>query len=126
MNSEAVKKMAEVLKAGGDILSEICPNCKVPLVRVGGSVFCPVCNTRFLLVSSDEAAGLAQLEVTLNALISVAESRIRELVSALSMLSNPDEEDRIIRKMGKYLKLVESALRVREELEGERAERSKQ
>ncbi len=47
------KVLAEVLKAGGDILAEVCPDCKVPLVRVRGEVYCPSCSRRVLLVKTD-------------------------------------------------------------------------
>ncbi|RLG52400.1 MAG: hypothetical protein DRN96_02925, partial [Thermoproteota archaeon] len=57
MDERSIEKvLAEVLKSGGDILAEVCPNCRVPLVRVRGEVYCPKCGKRVLLVKTDYEA----------------------------------------------------------------------
>lgn len=42
--SEDVKRMAELLKSGATMLSDICPECGSPLFRVKGDIFCAKCN----------------------------------------------------------------------------------
>ena len=42
--SEDVKRMADLLKGGATMLSDICPVCGSPLFKVKGDVFCAKCN----------------------------------------------------------------------------------
>ncbi len=42
--AEDVKRMADLLKSGATMLSDICPECGSPLFRVKGDVFCAKCN----------------------------------------------------------------------------------
>jgi UPF0148 protein len=42
--SEDVKRMADLLKSGATMLSDICPVCGTPLFKVRGEVFCAKCN----------------------------------------------------------------------------------
>jgi UPF0148 protein len=42
--SEDVKRMADLLKSGATMLSDICPECGSPLFKVKGEVFCAKCN----------------------------------------------------------------------------------
>ena len=42
--AEDVKRMADLLKSGATMLSDICPECGSPLFRIKGEVFCAKCN----------------------------------------------------------------------------------
>jgi UPF0148 protein len=42
--TEDVKRMAELLKSGATMLSDVCPECGSPLFRIKGEVFCAKCN----------------------------------------------------------------------------------
>ena len=42
--SEDVKRMADLLKSGATMLSDVCPDCGNPLFRVKGDIFCAKCN----------------------------------------------------------------------------------
>ncbi len=42
--AEDVRRMADLLKSGATMLSDICPECGSPLFRVKGDVFCAKCN----------------------------------------------------------------------------------
>src|SRR5437660_12011462 len=42
--SEDVKRMADLLKSGATMLSDVCPVCGTPLFKVTGEVFCAKCN----------------------------------------------------------------------------------
>jgi len=41
---EDVKRMADLLKSGATMLSDVCPDCGNPLFRIKGDVFCAKCN----------------------------------------------------------------------------------
>lgn len=42
--SEDVRRMADLLKSGATMLSDICPNCGSPLFKVKSEIFCAKCN----------------------------------------------------------------------------------
>ena len=42
--ADDVKRMADLLKSGATMLSDICPECSSPLFRIKGEVFCAKCN----------------------------------------------------------------------------------
>src|SRR5205809_557159 len=42
--SDDVKRMADLLKSGATMLSDVCPNCGSPLFKVKGEIFCAKCN----------------------------------------------------------------------------------
>ncbi len=42
--TDDVKRMADLLKSGATMLSDICPECGSPLFRIKGEVFCAKCN----------------------------------------------------------------------------------
>ena len=42
--SEDVRRMADLLKSGATMLSDVCPVCGTPLFKVKGEVFCAKCN----------------------------------------------------------------------------------
>ncbi len=42
--ADDVKRMADLLKSGATMLSDICPECGSPLFKVKGEVFCAKCN----------------------------------------------------------------------------------
>jgi UPF0148 protein len=49
-----VRKMAELLKSGATMLSEVCPECSTPLFRKGKETFCPKCNKQVVIIQSSE------------------------------------------------------------------------
>jgi len=42
--TDDVKHMADLLKSGATMLSDICPECGSPLFKIKGEVFCAKCN----------------------------------------------------------------------------------
>ena len=42
--ADDVKHMADLLKSGATMLSDICPECGSPLFKIKGEVFCAKCN----------------------------------------------------------------------------------
>ncbi len=51
---ESVKKMAELLRQGATMLSEACPQCSSPLLRVGQDIYCANCDRRIVYAKADE------------------------------------------------------------------------
>lgn len=79
-----VKRMAELLKAGAAMLSDVCPECGTPLFKMGQEIFCPKCNRPVVMVKStgDESKiaaehVLANAEQTILTKIGEADESIR-------------------------------------------------
>lgn len=52
-DTEAVKRMADLLKAGATMLFEHCPQCGSPLFKLNDEVRCLNCDKRVVIVKSD-------------------------------------------------------------------------
>lgn len=51
---KSIKRMADVLKAGGTMLQDICPECGSPLFKIKDEVWCLNCNKRVIFVKEGE------------------------------------------------------------------------
>ena len=49
-----IKRMADVLKSGGAMLSDLCPECGSPLFKVKNEVWCMNCNKRVVIIKEGE------------------------------------------------------------------------
>ena len=49
-----IKRMADVLKSGGTMLSDLCPECNSPLFKIKDEVWCMNCNKRVVIVKEGE------------------------------------------------------------------------
>jgi len=49
-----IKRMADVLKAGGAMLQDLCPECNSPLFKIKEEVWCINCNKKVILVKEGE------------------------------------------------------------------------
>ncbi len=86
-----LRRMADMLRTGATMLTETCPECKVPLFRLKtGEVICPSCNRRVYIVKEGEEVKvmgsfvMAELERTLY-------SKLRDLDMALRGEKDPDK-----------------------------------
>jgi len=87
----SVRKMAELLKSGAAMLSENCPDCKVPLFRLKGEVLCPNCGRKVLLVKSDEEVAGATASMALAGVEETVMARIADLDRRLKAQTDPGE-----------------------------------
>lgn len=49
-----IKRMADILKSGGAMLQDICPECSSPLFKTKDEVWCMNCNKRVVIVKEGE------------------------------------------------------------------------
>lgn len=81
--STDVKRMADLLRSGATMLSEICPVCATPLFRRGKDTFCAKCNRPVaILKSAEDEVRLASLQV-LDTLEQTILGKISELNAAV-------------------------------------------
>lgn len=112
--SEAVKKMAELLKLGAVMLPQKCPvkNCNLPLFKLrSGEIVCPT-HGRVYLVRSDEEAKQILSKASLMQVLDALEKRVIEVLnkSGNNMLSVG------YREIIGWLEVLERIIRIRREL----------
>ena len=112
--SEAVKKMAELLKLGAVMLPQECPvkNCNLPLFKLrSGEIVCPT-HGRVYLVRSDEEAKQVLSKASLMQVLDALEKRVIEVLnkSGNNMLSVG------YREIIGWLEVLERIIRIRREL----------
>ena len=112
--SEAVKKMAELLKLGAVMLPQKCPvkNCNLPLFKLrSGEIVCPA-HGRVYLVRSDEEAKQILSKASLMQVLDALEKRVIEVLnkSGNNMLSVG------YREIIGWLEVLERIIRIRREL----------
>ncbi|MFX1285376.1 MAG: Sjogren's syndrome/scleroderma autoantigen 1 family protein [Promethearchaeota archaeon] len=53
-SSSDIKQMSTLLLSGATMLTESCPDCKVPLFKKNENTFCPKCGRKAVFVSSED------------------------------------------------------------------------
>ncbi|MEM2905219.1 MAG: Sjogren's syndrome/scleroderma autoantigen 1 family protein [Candidatus Bathyarchaeia archaeon] len=102
----SVRKMAELLKSGATMLPENCPDCKVPLFRLKGEVFCPNCGRKVLLVKSDEEVAGATASMALASVEETVMARITALNAQLKTEANPKELESLGNLLSMWLDIL--------------------
>lgn len=95
-----IKRMADLLRAGATMLSEICPDDKVPIFRLSsGEMICPVCNRKVILVKSTEAGKAAEKAEAESAAASEMEDvlmvKINDLKQKMAKSEDPEEIEQL-------------------------------
>jgi UPF0148 protein len=95
-----VKKMADLLRAGATMLSETCPDCKVPIFKLTtGETLCPACGRKVIFVKSSEAEKV----VADNAAATALETVMLKKIAGIKEKMEKAEEPREIEKLSKTL-----------------------
>ncbi len=93
------RRMADLLRSGATMLSEVCPECGNVLFRVREEMICPRCNKPVVLVKATEDASKVLGE---RALGDVEHTLINKILEAETMIRNETDIDRSI-KLGNLL-----------------------
>lgn len=105
--SLAVRKMAELLRAGATMLSETCPVHKVPLFKLkSGEVICPVCRKRVIFVREGEEAKALGI-IALSELENVIYEKIRRLTYDVRKENDPDKAYELLRSVIACLEVLD-------------------
>ena len=102
-----VRRMAELLKSGASMLSEVCPECKVPLFRMGREVFCPSCGKRVILVKRGEDESKYLLLSTLVSVRRTLDMKVRELNDMIAVEKDLDLLEREVEVLNRILHALE-------------------
>lgn len=109
VQDENVSKMAEMLLAGGKMLSKHCPECGSPLFELRGKTLCPVCSEKE--ESKEEKPGkIVEPEPRKpprDRLERVLLKKLDELAGELEKEANPRSMSEILELMKSILEILE-------------------
>jgi len=104
-DEKVIRKMADLLRSGAQMLAETCPIHGVPLFKLkSGEIICPACGKGVLFAREGEETKVAG-NVILNRLESVILTKIRLLTELL-------EQESDIYKVHEYMKSLSSLIDV--------------
>jgi len=110
---DLVKRMSELLKSGASMLSELCPECKVPLFRLkGGRIICPKCGKSVFLVRDEVDEARVLVDVAVLDLQRTICERLRLVSSKLMSASSVEEEKKLGELAVTYLEALERIRRL--------------
>lgn len=107
--SEDVKRMADLLKSGATMLSDVCPECGNPLFRVKGDTLCAKCNKPVVYARATGPQATVSQTVLLETLEQTIVGKISETNALLKIEKDPE-------KMSIYSNLVFGWLSMLEKL----------
>ncbi len=103
--------MSKLLLEGATLLSDSCPDCRVPLFRKDGKIFCSSCGRRAVYASSDaEAQQIVQatdLGKTLDDLQAVLQGKLEYLLNNLSQEEDLEIMEQLFKAIGTLLDLLQ-------------------
>jgi len=103
MEDKKISRMADLLRSGATMLSDVCPVCNSPLFKVKGKIFCAYCNKPVKIIHSDREEKEVLKEVILDATDEVLFRKLDTLNKDIS-----DEDD--YNKLSVLLKTLELLL----------------
>lgn len=113
---ENIKKMADALRSGAKMLSEICPVCKSPLFEIKGEIRCIKCDKRVIKVKDESEATIYTIPYILRNLDLTLIQKIEELTIRLS--KSYDLND--IKNTGEILNILLNVLRESKKIQEEK------
>ena len=107
-DEEIVKRMANLIRAGAQMLQESCPLCHTPLVKLkSGEIICPKCERRVYIVKDElEEKGLIT-KLTIQSIEETLTMKLSELNRVLKETTDLDEMYDVLRVLIAMLEAVE-------------------
>ena len=110
-----VKEMAELLRKGATMLSQTCPQCKVPLFKLrGGTIICPVCKRKVVFMKEN---GTIDEPITL-VIEKLRGALLTKLVKIVDELEQTDELDKILKLLEAAENIFKLMKRIKENRKG--------
>jgi len=109
-----IKRMADLLKSGATMLSQVCPQCKVPLFKLRtGEIVCPSCGTRYYIVSNSREEAEALIHTTIERLERTIMSKLDTLNEILREGMPREREIEVVDSLIKWLEALERIERIK-------------
>ncbi len=106
-DSAAIRKMADLLRAGATMLAERCPSCGLPLFRLrSGEVVCPN-HGRVQIVRDEAELSRVAVQSVLEELEKLAASKVNALMARAQT-----DEDEALNYLVRWLEILERTERI--------------
>lgn len=83
MEDKKISEAAKALVRGAKMLSQHCPECKLPLFQEGERIYCPSCGKDVVIVSDDDAS-VPDIQIEEGGDVAGAVENLRKLIDNLS------------------------------------------
>jgi len=111
---EDIRKMAELLKSGGTMLKESCPQCTSPLFRrPSGDIYCVNCNRKVVIVETEEEAAKATTPTTLASLEETILFKLQHLEQEIRDEKKTENLQGLVSLINSYLDVLERVRKAR-------------
>lgn len=117
--SESIRKMADALRTGAKMLSDICPICKSPLFEIKGEIRCIRCDKKVIKVKDESEATIYTIPYILRNLDLTLIQKIEELTIKLSKAYDLND----IKDTGEVLNILLNVLRESKKIQEEKINR---
>lgn len=103
--SVPIKKMAELLRHGGTMLAQACPQCGSPLMKVGEDVYCATCDRKIVIVKEGHQVDSS---ASRNMIPELRETLLRKLRAMNELVAQETNVDALVKLAGLMLLLLQS------------------
>ena len=108
-NRTELSKMGKLLLSGATMLNESCPDCKIPLFKKEGKIFCPQCERKAIYAKDDNEK--RQIEQNLS--LEEATSQLRDILTGkLTFLANQLASSDDLKSINQLLQSIEKVLEI--------------
>lgn len=115
--SEDVRRMADLLKSGATMLSDVCPNCGSPLFRVKGETFCAKCNKPVVYAKAAGPQATISTGLLLETVKETVLAKIRETNELLKVEKDPERLSAYSNLVFGWLSMLEKLQALREHVD---------
>jgi len=104
---DRLKRMADLLRSGATMLTDVCPECGVPLFRLrSGEVVCPECGRRAVYVGEASASSVASAIALSGELEEVLHVKLAEVVGRIRSCGDLRELYLLVRLANAIIELL--------------------
>jgi len=113
-SADDVRRMADALRSGGKMTTDVCPICGSPLFQLSGELRCLKCDKKVVKIKDDIEATAAGAPYVLKQMDQSVIRKIEELTIALSRAKDIDE----VREAGEAIRSLLWVLSESRKLQG--------
>ncbi len=86
----AEERAARLLRSGATMLSECCPMCNYPLLKLGEDIWCPSCDRKVVIVREGEEVAKAAGPFILASVEEVILAKVQEIAQRIKAEKDPN------------------------------------
>lgn len=105
-STDDLRAMADALRSGGRMTTDVCPVCRSPLFQISGELRCLKCNKKVVKIKDDIDVAAVEAPYMLKQMDQSVVRKVEELTIALSKAKDTDE----VREIGEAIRSLLSIL----------------